>query len=76
MSALKNHDAVLDMLDLLLQNPEWPAEEPAERQRVILSCVEKRGLRSSSKRCREAAAASEGDTLTVIESLPKRNRSL
>jgi hypothetical protein len=68
ISALQNHNAILTVLDTLLRCNGWPDLEPAERQSIILSHVEKQFLRSSSKRCREAAAESEGTTL------PKRSR--
>ena len=68
MLALQNHNAVLTVLDGVLEHKGWPDLEPAERQSIILSRVEKQFLHSSSKRCREAAAESEGTTL------PKRNR--
>ena len=67
-SALLNHDAILTVLDQLLKYKGWPDLEPAERQSIILSHVEKQFVHSSSKRIREAAAESEGTTL------PKRNR--
>jgi hypothetical protein len=75
-SALQDHDVVLKILDEYLEGREWPTTEPAEKQCILLSRAEKRSLRSSSKRCREAAAESEGDALAVPPSLPKRNRSL
>ena len=67
-SALLNHDAVLTVLNQLLKYKGWPDLEPAKRQSIILSHIEKQFVHSSSKRIREAAAESEGTTL------PKQNR--
>ena len=55
MLALQNHDAILTILDGVLECKGWPDLEPAERQSIILSRVEKQFLRSSSKRCREVS---------------------
>ena len=55
MLALQNHDAILTVLDGVLKRKGWPDLEPAERQSIILSRVEKQFLHSSSERCREVS---------------------
>jgi hypothetical protein len=75
MSGLKNHNVFLEVLDEVLVREEWPLSEPAEWQSIIPSRSERQSSRLSSKRCREAAAESEGNTLAP-PSLLKRNKSL
>ncbi|KAH9025840.1 hypothetical protein EDB85DRAFT_2149458 [Lactarius pseudohatsudake] len=72
MSALDNHtSAILTIKQAIDKENAWPAFEPANRQRLLLSHAVKRGLRSGSKRCREAALECEGGDLMEWQSLPK-----
>lgn len=63
MLGLRNHDAFILIIDDALDKSKytWPADDHAQRRNLVLSRTEKSSLRSSSKRCREAAAASEGN---------------
>ncbi|KAI9430737.1 hypothetical protein H4582DRAFT_2063435 [Lactarius indigo] len=77
MSALDNHNAaILTIKQVINQENAWPAFEPANRQRLLLSHAVRRGLHSGSKRCREAALECEGGDLMERQSLPKRNKNL
>ncbi|KAI9430750.1 hypothetical protein H4582DRAFT_2063404 [Lactarius indigo] len=77
MSALDNHNAaILTIKQVINQENAWPAFEPANRQRLLLSHAVKRGLCLGSKRCREAALECEGGDLMEQQSLPKRNKNL
>ena len=69
-------DVILCVHPRFLKIQGWPTNEPAAKQNVVLSHAEKRSLPTSSKRCREAAAEFEGNTLVVPTATPKRNKSL
>lgn len=57
---LKDHKYIINLISGYIMEGGWPDTEPAEKQGFVLSRIEKHSLRSSSKRCREAAAESEG----------------
>ncbi|KAI9442014.1 hypothetical protein BJY52DRAFT_1229263 [Lactarius psammicola] len=80
MSALKNHDVVIFAITSAIddESTPWPADEPAEKQALVLSRVEQQRLRSSSKRCRNVAgvageslgyAAVERELIRVVDVL-------
>ncbi|KAI9431449.1 hypothetical protein BJY52DRAFT_1232129, partial [Lactarius psammicola] len=64
MSALKNHDVVIFAITSAIndEGTPWPADEPAEKQALVLSRVEQQRLHSSSKRCRNVAGVA-GESL-------------
>ena len=76
MRAFRNHDVFLDILSRFFKIQGWPTNEPAAKQNTVLSHTEKQSLPTSSKRCREAAAEFEGNTLVVPMTTLKRNKSL
>ncbi|KAH9058976.1 hypothetical protein EDB83DRAFT_2520747 [Lactarius deliciosus] len=74
---LDNHKtAILIIKNAINKEDAWPAFEPANRQRLLLSHAVKRSLHLGSKRCREAALECEGGDLMEQQSLPKQNKSM
>ena len=60
----------LNILSRFLKIQGWPTNEPAAQENIILSHARKWSLPMSSKRCREATAELEGNTLVVPTTTP------
>ncbi|KAH9164639.1 hypothetical protein EDB89DRAFT_1912027 [Lactarius sanguifluus] len=74
---LDNHETAIFIIENAINKEDtWPAFEPANRQRLLLSHAVKWGLRLGSKRCREATLECEGGDLMEWQSLPKQNKIL
>ena len=57
---LKDHNAMIECINNFLTCNGWPDTEPARKMEIALANEVKTALRSSSKRCRDAAEESEG----------------